>query len=107
MTKLETAWSKQKLDYAEAVSIWNELKIEHSLLQDSLTTSEQSLAGSEATVARLTSLSESLSNRLSVISQEIPEVKAVAQAAIRNALITGYIIGAAGVVLGIIIAILF
>ena len=107
VTRLEKAWSKQKLAYDEAVSIWNSLKTEHSLLQDSLTTSGQSLGDSEATVARLTSLSNRLSNRLSGISQEISEVKAAAQAAIRNAQLTGWIVGAGGIILGILIALVF
>ncbi len=42
-----------------------------------------------------------------MISAEIQEMDRVAQAAIRNAQITGYIVGVAGVALGILIAILF
>ena len=91
--KLERAWNDEKLTTQRARELVTSLQTSLSLSQ---TETEKSI-----------SLSESLQIRLDVISVQIQEVEAAAQAAIRSARITGYIVGAVGVVLGILIAILF
>ncbi len=100
IVSLEKAWEKYKIDSETAKTLLAELEASHQILQESLTASQMS-------AQRSVDLSASLQTRFDAISQKILEVEAAAQAAIRNAQITGYIIGATGVVLGILIAVLF
>ena len=97
---LERAWKEHKVSLQKA-------REKVSELQASLETLQISLEASQQEVTTSTEYSQTLQQRLDAISEQVTATEQVAQAAIRKAYWTGGMIGAAGVLIGIIIAVLF